>query len=57
VVNIPAFRLFAFDSGKLQYKMNVVVGSQVNNTVVFSDVLETVAFSPYWNVPYSIVKK
>jgi murein L,D-transpeptidase YcbB/YkuD len=56
LVNIPAFRLNAFDSGKLQFHMKVVVGSQANNTVVFSDVVEIVAFSPYWNVPYSIVK-
>jgi murein L,D-transpeptidase YcbB/YkuD len=56
VANIPAYKLYVFDSGRLQWNMNVVVGSQANNTVVFSDVLETIAFSPYWNVPYSIVK-
>lgn len=56
VANIPAFKLYVFDSGRLQWNMNVVVGSQANNTVVFSDVLETIAFSPYWNVPHSIVK-
>lgn len=56
VANIPAYRLFVFDSGHLQWSMRVVVGSEVHNTVVFSDMLETIAFSPYWNVPYSIVK-
>lgn len=56
VVNIPAFKLYAFDSGKLQFSMKTVVGSQAHNTVVFSDVVEIIAFSPYWNVPYSIVK-
>ncbi len=56
VVNIPAFKLYAFDSGKLAFSMNVVVGSQAHNTVIFSDVVQIVAFSPYWNVPYSIVK-
>lgn len=56
VANIPAFKLYAFDSGRLQWDMKVVVGSQANNTVVFSDVIETIAFSPYWNIPYSIVK-
>ena len=56
VANIPAYKLYVFDSGHFQWNMNVVVGSEANNTVIFSDVLETIAFSPYWNVPHSIVK-
>ncbi|MES2649418.1 MAG: L,D-transpeptidase family protein [Bacteroidota bacterium] len=56
VANIPAYRLYVFDSGRYQWGMNVVVGSQANSTVIFSDILELIVFSPYWNVPYSIVK-
>lgn len=56
VVNIPAFKLYAFDKGKLDFTMKVVTGSAANSTVVFSGMIETIAFSPYWNVPYSIVK-
>jgi len=56
VVNIPAFQLLVFDSSKIQFKMPVIVGSESNNTVIFSNRMRYVVFSPYWNVPPSIVK-
>ena len=37
--------------------MEVIVGKQGNSTIMFSGDLEQVVFSPYWNVPESIVKK
>ncbi|MEJ7675266.1 MAG: hypothetical protein WKF59_21810 [Chitinophagaceae bacterium] len=37
--------------------MNVVVGKEGNNTMIFTGNLSSVVFSPYWNVPPSIVKK
>jgi murein L,D-transpeptidase YcbB/YkuD len=57
VVNIPAFKLYVYDSSRLQWDMVVVTGSAANSTVIFSGEISTIAFSPYWNVPYSIVKK
>jgi murein L,D-transpeptidase YcbB/YkuD len=56
VVNIPAYQLLVFDSSKIQFKMPVIVGSESNNTVIFSERMRYVVFSPYWNVPPSIVK-
>ena len=56
VVNIPAYQLLVFDSSKIQFKMPVIVGSESNNTVIFSDRMRYIVFSPYWNVPPSIVK-
>jgi murein L,D-transpeptidase YcbB/YkuD len=56
VVNIPAYQLLVFDSSKIQFKMPVIVGSESNNTVIFSNRMRYVVFSPYWNVPPSIVK-
>ncbi|MES2777190.1 MAG: L,D-transpeptidase family protein [Bacteroidota bacterium] len=56
VVNIPEYKFHMYDSSKLQWSMNVVVGSAAHNTVIFSGNLQYVVFSPYWNVPYSIVK-
>ena len=56
VVNIPAYQLIVFDSSKIQFKMPVIVGSESNNTVIFSNRMRYVVFSPYWNVPQSIVK-
>jgi murein L,D-transpeptidase YcbB/YkuD len=37
--------------------MPVVVGKDGHNTTLFSDLMTTIVFSPYWNVPPSIVKK
>jgi murein L,D-transpeptidase YcbB/YkuD len=51
-VNVPAFRLDAYDSGKVALSMKVVVGAEYEGRVtpVFSDSMETVAFRPYWNI-------
>ena len=57
VVNIPAFLLHVYDERKQVFSMPVVVGKEGHNTTLFSDKLTTIVFSPYWNVPPSIVKK
>jgi murein L,D-transpeptidase YcbB/YkuD len=36
---------------------NVVVGAQMNKTVIFNGDLKYVVFSPYWNVPPGILNK
>ena len=56
LVNIPEFKLHVYEAGALAFNMNVVVGSTANNTVIFSGNLKHVVFSPYWNVPNSILK-
>ena len=55
-VNIPEFKLHVFSNNILQWSCNVVVGKVMNKTVVFSADLKYIVFSPYWNVPQSIVK-
>ncbi|RFM26711.1 L,D-transpeptidase family protein [Deminuibacter soli] len=57
LVNIPEYRLHAYDSGAHAFDMNVIVGNQANSTVIFNGKLKYVVFAPYWNVPVSIVKK
>jgi murein L,D-transpeptidase YcbB/YkuD len=57
LVNIPEYKLRVFDAGKNILKMNVIVGSEANNSVIFNGNLQFVVFSPYWNVPESIVRK
>jgi murein L,D-transpeptidase YcbB/YkuD len=57
IVNIPAFTLYAYDHDQLQFRMNVVVGRDIHKTVVFNGDLKYVVFSPYWNIPASIMKK
>lgn len=56
MVNIPEFRLHVYENGKPAWNMDVVVGKEGNNTTVFTGRLSTIVFSPYWNVPPSIVK-
>lgn len=57
VVNIPEFILHVYEGKTKAFDMNVVVGKEGHNTVSFSGDLSTIVFSPYWNVPPSIVKK
>src|SRR5690606_6955663 len=35
--------------------MRVIVGKTMNSTPIFSDKIEYIVFSPYWNVPKSII--
>jgi L,D-transpeptidase YcbB len=57
VVNIPEFILHVYDGKNKVFDMDVVVGKEGHNTTVFSDMLTTIVFSPYWNLPTSIIKK
>jgi len=56
MVNVPAFRLQAFDDGAEVLSMKVIVGAEYDgrSTPVFSDSMQTVVFRPYWNVPEEI---
>ena len=58
-VNVPAFRLEAYDKGSKTLDMKVIVGQDYEDkaTPVFSDVMETVVFRPYWNVTPDIAAK
>ena len=51
-VNVPSFRLDAYDSGQKTLSMRVVVGEEYEGrtTPTFSDSMETAVFRPYWNV-------
>lgn len=56
MVNIPEFTLHVTEGDNHVKHMPVVVGKEGHTTVMFSDDLEYVVFSPYWNIPPSIVK-
>jgi murein L,D-transpeptidase YcbB/YkuD len=56
LVNIPEYKLHVYEEGKLAFDMNVVVGSDAHSTVIFSGTLNQIVFSPYWNIPPSILK-
>ena len=55
VVNIPEFTLHVKEGNKEVFSMNIVVGKEGTNTVLFAGELNQVVFSPYWNIPESIV--
>ena len=55
LVNIPEFKLHVMEKNKEAFTMRVIVGKELHNTPIFSDKMETVVLSPYWNVPVSIV--
>ena len=55
LVNIPEYRLTAYEGGKEMLAMRVVVGKEYGSaTPVFADTMSYVVFRPYWNVPTSI---
>lgn len=56
-VNIPSYELVYYKNGKPALESNVVVGKVMNQTVIFSGMMKYIVFSPYWNVPPSIIKK
>jgi murein L,D-transpeptidase YcbB/YkuD len=59
VVNIPEFRLRAYDSGlHVTLAMRVIVGRAYRRqTPVFQNQISSVIFRPFWNVPPSIQRK
>ncbi len=56
-VNIPEFMMRVYEGGAKALEMKVVVGKEGANTTMFSGNLNQVVFSPYWNVPASIVEE
>jgi murein L,D-transpeptidase YcbB/YkuD len=56
-VNIPEFKLYLVRNGEIVFISNVVVGKAMTKTVIFSGMMNNIVFSPYWNVPPSIIKK
>jgi L,D-transpeptidase YcbB len=58
-VNVPSFRLEAYDNAKKVMEMKVIVGAEFEdrNTPTFSDSMQYVVFRPYWNATDSIMEK
>lgn len=62
VVNIPQYKLFAFEKTRGNYtqamEMKVIVGKskRKHQTPVMSGKMTYIVFSPYWNIPYKILR-
>jgi murein L,D-transpeptidase YcbB/YkuD len=55
VVNIPEFRLRAYEDHRLALTMRAIVGQALEHqTPIFANELQSIIFRPYWNVPESI---
>jgi murein L,D-transpeptidase YcbB/YkuD len=56
MVNVPAFKVAAYDSGRKSLEMKVIVGQEFEGraTPVFADSMQYVVFRPYWNVTPTI---
>ena len=57
IVNVPSFELEVHEDNQIPLRMRVVVGSNENRTPLFSSTMKYVVFSPYWNIPESILTK
>jgi murein L,D-transpeptidase YcbB/YkuD len=57
LVNIPSYRLTYIKNNKKYFESNVVVGSTAHKTVIFTGMMSHIVFSPYWNIPQSIINK
>jgi murein L,D-transpeptidase YcbB/YkuD len=56
LVNIPDYRLYAYDNGEERLTMRVTVGEEYSHaTPVFADSMTHVVFRPYWEVPRRIM--
>lgn len=56
-VNIPDYQLEFVRQGQANLSMRVIVGDKENPTPSFTDSIEYLVFSPYWNVPRSIAMR
>lgn len=57
VANIPAAYLSAYNNGRLELGMKIVVGKPTTRTPRFATWCDKVILYPYWNVPRSIAVK
>jgi len=56
-INVPAFELEVHEGSTIPLKMKVVVGDNDTKTPLFSSPMKYLVFSPYWNIPESILVK
>src|SRR5690554_357124 len=57
VINIPSYLLHLYINDHVINTSRVVVGTQRNQTPLFTSTMKYIVVSPYWNVPYSIASK
>lgn len=56
IINIPSYRFFFKKNGQNELESKVFVGKNMTETVVLSSTISKIVFSPYWNIPKSIIE-
>ena len=56
IINIPSYQFFFKKNGQNKLESKVFVGKNMNKTVVLSSNIDKIVFSPYWNIPKSIIE-
>lgn len=56
LVNIPSFQLVYHEGATTLFTTKVIVGTFKHQTPVFAAALSYLVFSPYWNIPPSIMR-
>ena len=54
-VNVAAFELEVVQNRKTIKRMPAIAGDTMHHTVMFYDELQQIVFSPFWNIPKSIL--
>lgn len=57
LVNLPAFRLSVYDSGKVILESKVIIGKPQTRTPILNSRISNLITYPQWTVPYSIIFK
>jgi len=57
LINVPAYQMQVVEGEKPVLSMRVIVGKPDTPTPLFSDEMTYVNFSPYWNIPESILRE
>jgi murein L,D-transpeptidase YcbB/YkuD len=57
MVNIPAYRMELWDSGRVALESRVIVGAPRTRTPVLNSRMTNFVMFPYWRVPFSITIK
>lgn len=57
LINVPAYEMQVVEDGKPELAMRVIVGAPDTPTPLFSDEMTYVVFSPYWNIPETILRE
>src|SRR2546428_621499 len=56
IVNIPEFKMHVYEGSTLSWSWSVIAGKANTNTISFTGNMKYIVFSPYWNVPESIIQ-